>query len=329
MSNLPQALQRQLDEAEALEQQIYGQKEPAPEADPTPEVESVEPEAVAPSEPEAQEQVAPEAPTQPQPTSREEDANYWKQRFATVQGMLNAQSGQFRDLQAQVQALTTELSEAKKTKVEPSKEEPLVTEKDVEAFGSDLINLQERVAKKAIAEAKEQFQDIINHQSEYIRQLESRLGNVDQQVAASAQDRFYTALGQQVPDWEAVNGDQRFLNWLSEVDSLTGVARQVYLDDAANRLDLARTAAIFQAFKATLPKVDAPQGQSRQAELQRQVAPSKGRGTSAPEFGKKVWTKEEYERAYDPRNIRSMGQAAADALEREADLAAQEGRVQW
>ena len=248
-------------------------------------------------------------------------------------GLNQQQAQQLHELRSQVSTLTTEIANLK-TQPEPKSADPLVTDKDVETFGSDLIDLQERVAKKTLAEARAEFKGIIDQQAEYIKQLEAKVGVVDQQVAASAQDRFYDALAKQVPDWEQVNGDQRFLEWLGEVDNMTGVARQAYLDDAANRMDLARVVAIFSAFKQSVAPAQQAQPQSQQAqsrkqELERQVAPSKSKASAPTETGKRIWTKAEFERAMDPRYTKHMSADEAAKLEAELDLAVVEGRVQF
>ena len=111
---------------------------------------------------------------------------------------------------------------------------------------------------------------------------------------------------------------------------MTGVARQAYLDDAANRMDLPRVVAIFNAFKQTV--APAPQktvSPERKQELERQVAPSKSKASAPTETGKRIWTKAEFERAMDPRYTKHMTKEQAAELEAELDLAVAEGRVQF
>ena len=332
MTNLPQALQRQLEEAEALEKALTQPEEPE-----TPEVQDQQTEIDATQSQELQAEPSPEAqqpeevpPLKAKP-GKEEDAEYWRSRATSMYGINQAQTQQLHELRNQVSVLTNEIANLKSKQEAPAQQDPLVTDKDVETFGSDLIDLQERVAKKAVAEARGQFQAVIDKQAEYIKQLEAKVGVVDQQVAATAQDRFYEALARQVPDWEQVNGDNRFLQWLGEVDQMTGVSRQAYLDDAANRMDLARVAAIFTAFKQTV--APAPQkanvAPERKQELERQVAPSKSKASAPTESGKRIWSRAEFEKAMDPRYTKHMSKEQAAELEAELDLAVAEGRVQF
>ena len=87
---------------------------------------------------------------------------------------------------------------------------------------------------------------------------------------------------------------------------------------------------LFNAYKVLTGK----QGQTQQRqqvrqELERQVAPAKATASAPTAPAGKIWTRAEFERAYDPRNIRDMGQAKADALVAQAEQALAEGRVQW
>lgn len=336
MSNLPQALQRQLEEAEAIEKALTGANEETTEevVETTEEVTEQTQSTESESQPEAQNT---EAPSQLKAKpGREEDAAYWQQRAQTMYGINQSQSQQLHELRNQVSQLTSEIAKLNEQKAAPQpSNESLVTDKDVETFGSDLIDLQERVAKKAIAEARGQFQAVIDQQAEYIKQLEGKLGVVDQQVSASTQDRFYEALAKAVPEWEQINVDQRFLVWLGETDQMTGVTRQAYLDDAANRMDLARVTAIFNAFKqavgavATEKTEQVNKAAEKKSELERQVAPGKSKASAPAESGKRIWTRAEYERAYDPRYTKHLSADQAAQLEAEADLAVAEGRVQF
>lgn len=330
---LPKALQRQLDEAEALEKALTQQQETEtpevpPQATEVPVTESQQTQAEP--TPEAQPPVEPQLKAKP---GKEEDADYWKSRATSMYGINQAQAQQLHEMRNQVSHLTSEIANLKSKPAEPEHVAPTVTDKDVETFGSDLIDLQERVAKKAVAEAKGQFQAVIDQQADYIKQLEAKVGAVDQQVSATAQDRFYEALGNQVPEWEQINNDKRFLEWLGEVDPMSGLARQAYLDDAANRMDLPRVVSIFAAFKQTVAAPAAAKApdttQSKQSELERQVAPSKSKASAPTESGKRIWTRAEYERALDPRYTKHLSADEASKLEAEADAAVAEGRVQF
>jgi len=313
---LPEAIQRQVEEAEALERQMT-----------QPSQDIVGEEAVQEETPvvaEATEHVEPETRNVEPDRRREDDADYWKQRFNTVQGMLNAQSAQFteqlRAANERIQALASDLEKQKETRTAPQ-----VDDKDAETFGEDLTEAIDRRAKRmAESLVAEQTQSLLNH----IQQLETKLGSVNQQVEVSTQDRFYSHLEQLAPTYRETNQDQGFLTWLGEIDPVYGEPRQAALDAAAQKLDAERVAQIFKAYESLTGKqvAQAQKAQVRQ-ELQRQIAPTGTKAASNAAPTEQVWSLSEYEKAMDPRNIYTMGRVKADELAQEAERALLEGRV--
>jgi hypothetical protein len=313
---LPEAIQRQVEEAEALERQMT-----------QPSQDIVGEEAVQEETPvvaEAAEHVEPETRNVEPDRRREDDADYWKQRFNTVQGMLNAQSAQFteqlRAANERIQALASDLEKQKEAKTVPQ-----VDDKDAETFGEDLTEAIDRRAKRmAESLVAEQTQSLLNH----IQQLEAKLGSVNQQVEVSSQDRFYSRLEQLAPTYRETNQDQGFLTWLGEIDPVYGEPRQAALDAAAQKLDAERVAQIFKAYESLTGKQVAQEQKAQvRQDLQRQIAPTGTKAASNAAPTEQVWSLSEYEKAMDPRNIYTMGRLKADELALEAERALLEGRV--
>ena len=190
------------EEVEVVERQLYQQPEGTAEAEAVQETPAVQNEPQA----EATEHVEPEPQTivkAEEPPRRDDEVAYWKQRFATVQGMLNSQSAQFgeqlRLANDRIQALTTDLESVRKAS---AAEPPRSNDNDAEVFGEDLVGaIDRRAEQKARALVAQETQQLMA----YVKQLEAKLGNVGEQVAESTQDRFYNRLAALVPDYEAVN----------------------------------------------------------------------------------------------------------------------------
>lgn len=311
---LPKQIQDELAEAEAIQQAMAVQAEPPKE-----EVQTEPAPVVAAAEP-VREQAASE-PTQPS-----EDDTKWKQRFDTLQGKYSAEVPRLYDAlkqrDVQLQQLAQEIERLKTAVVPPTKEEVSeVTDQDADAFGSDLIDLVRRAARE---ELRKSVPDAITRVERELAPIKQTVVELSKTQAVSAQDKFYAELEKKVPDWEKVNEQQGWLEWLAQYDPLSGRTRQQGLDEAAAHLDVERTVAFFSTWKSLQPAT--PVDQSQQ-ELARQVAPRKSQAASAP-VGEKIWTRAEYEAAYDRRNYAGKPDAYAKAMA-EADRAVAEGRINW
>ncbi len=325
--NLPEAIQRQVEEAEALERELYAQPEQSDEPQPAAEVTQATEQLPATDQESTSESKQDERVQQPQikaKPGREDDPSYWRDRANALYGMNQHQAEELRQLRAQMQEVTGEIARLRQ---EQRPVEQPVKDNDAETFGEDLVDtIDRRAEQKAKRLVEQQMAEV----SAYIRQLEAKLGSVNDQVTVSAQDRFYRALGGAVPDYAAINADQGFLTWLGEVDPIYGATRQAALDAAANALDASRVANVFNAYKALSGRAATDQQKQQvRKELERQTAPVSTKGNAQAGQQGKTYTQEEYTAALDPRNVSRMGKQAADALAADAEAAFYEGRVRF
>ena len=321
--DLPKAIQAQLDEAAEIEKQLKQPETP-------PETTDTDPVADPAPEP------APEAVPQSEPASepkQEVPEETWERRFKTLAGKYEAETPrlhqQIRDLQTQLESQAQALIEMQ-SRPEPTREpvKPLVTTDDEESFGADLVNLMRRVAAEATNNVADRMARLEAAASQ-INALQQKVTEVSTSQAQTAEERFYAKISEAVPDWQEVDKDDRWLAWLAEYDPIVGAPRQTALNTAGEALDAGRVIALFNQWKA-LNVVPQQQATSQaQAELQRQVAPSKSKATTAKPVTEKIWSSEEYERAFDPRLRATMSNDEVAKLQAEADRAAAEGRVRW
>lgn len=321
---LPKAIQKQLDKATEIEQAMAAQNAPK---DQVAVVETPAPVEVAPAPavPELTPAPAPEPQKQAaNGNDRDSDAVYWRKRFDTVQGMLNFE---IKQLERAFADKITEMQRQFEQQVQKAPPQaptsgPLISAKDEEAFGSDLIDLARRAAREEFSRlAAPLFAEVRKE----LNPVREQVGKVIERQETSEQERFYQTLTAMVPEWEQINADTRWLEWLGEVDMLLGAPRQKALDDAHQAMDVQRVAGLFNTWKAQY----APKPKSAARDLERQVAPPKTGGSSAVPSAPKVWSRADYERAFDPRVTRSMATTDVVKLQAEADRAAQEGRVRW
>jgi FtsZ-binding cell division protein ZapB len=312
---LPKAIQDQIEHADQIVAQLNGEA-PAP-ADTPPQEEP------QPTEP-APEVVVPKA--EPAPVTTPPQPDVWETKYNVLQGKYNAEvprlSQQVRELMQANQKLAEDM-EALKTQRTTADQNSLVTDADKEAFGSDLVDLAERVARKNLLPLQQELAQLKEENNRLMQQVE-RTGH---DVASTAMEAYTMNLTRLVPNWQDVNVDQGFLTWLGQIDPVFGVERQAALDRSLERMDATATAAVFNAYLASLPQARKPDPKD---ELQRQVAPNRSRSAAAPvadDWSQKHWTEQEIHQFYMDQRRGVYSPAEADRISNEIDRAVAEGRI--
>jgi hypothetical protein len=230
-------------------------------------------------------------------------------------------------LQSQVNELTTSVSKLteKLTTTPPEPPQPAatgVTEKDREAFGDELLEVVGRVVSNAISPLLARIAELEGKTTATTTQVEQ----VAKTQTATAQQIMVNRLTELVPDWQAINTDQKFLDWCLTTNPLTGQPNQALL------------AAIFTTYKAhagitpSAPTpAQTPVTPAAKAELESQVQPGTNRPSNpqVPTNEARVFTPREVEQFYIAlsKGEYKGQEAKAQALEAEIDRAMAEGRV--
>jgi hypothetical protein len=229
-----------------------------------------------------------------------------------------------RELRSQLEKLQREAA-APKPDTKPTTPEKLVTDADVEAFGSDLIEVQRKVAREVAAEFRGEL-DAMKAENEKLREQLTATGS---QVSEAS---FEQRLHRMVPDFEAVNVDPKWIAWLNEIDPLLRGPRLTVAQTAFNQGDAEGIAHYVNLFKATLaPAVPSEQKpDSKAEELARQVQPNRTANNAPPTSQKgKIYTDRDIQGMFK-RSIELGAKGQPDEarkLEAEIDLAYKEGRV--
>jgi hypothetical protein len=317
-TKLPDAVKRQVEEAEAIDAEIAAQAAPAPAPppdDPPPPPPAAEPPAQAPTE------------------------ENWQHKFLTLQGKYNTETATLR---SQVTTLTQEIEALKAAKPAPTPEpkpaapapEPqkLVTQQDVETFGADLVDLMRRIVVETDAGEKARLQDQIAELKGLIPTLKKDVEQVTSATVDVKRERYFSDLEKLVPDYADINVDEAFLGWLTGEDPLSGFKRNAILQNAFNAFDHQRTAVIFNAFKQETGKTAPPPPAPKPSEgLETQVSPagSKTPTTPTPDDGQKIWSSSEVQDFYNAvtRGDYRGRQDEARRIDAEIDKALIENRV--
>lgn len=276
---LPRHVQRQADALNAFDAEIEARNAPQPAAaDAAPAEPQADP-APEPEQPQAPETPAAPKPDRGAPTDPPVADATWEAKYRTLQGMFNAEvpklHRQNAELQQQLEAIRKAQQEAPTQQQEPPVEEPAadpqLMSKAVETYGSELVEFIQRMAREEARASARMLKGGFDELRGRLDEITQGVGTVTQQQEQTAQLTFLGELAKRVPDYEAINVDDRFLQWLADVDELAGTTRQDLLNSAVQARDPARVAVFFNRFKADvgLPVTQA-QPQPRPAQTQAQ-----------------------------------------------------------
>ncbi|SEJ46672.1 hypothetical protein SAMN05216201_10985 [Pseudomonas linyingensis] len=302
---LPRSVQDQIDAAQRLQSQLNKPAEaenPADQA--TPEA---KPQDAAPVD------TAQSAEPTPPAQAETRDAAYWRHRFDVIQGKYNVEVPALRkEIDTLKQQIAAAPSAQQGSAVQRAQEAMAdLTPEEIDEFGPDLVNLIKRVAgSAAAAQASKADQGDL-------QTIKSELSQLREEKQQDAEARFWATLEEQVPNFRAINANPDFLAWLTEIDPMSGAARQQLLASAQHSLDPYRVATIFRSFAGAAPKKT-----TIPDEL---VQPRQSRAAPAEPSAAKVWTRGEISQFY--RDKASMPADKAAALEADIFSAQAQGRI--
>lgn len=258
MTALPKSVQRQLEQADAIQAQLAQPPAATEVISDASQVLATPPE--------------PPAPVAPEPPPKPVDSVDWKNKALTLEGMLRTQGSELKAQNtillgqvSQLQRTVEGLQQAAAKPVEPPKATP--DPKDVEQFGSEMMDMVQRYVSGAV-------NDLKRFVEERVQRVEGVVQTVGQKADDTREATFWASLEQQVPRYREINASDSWMAWLAEVDELTGVPRQAALKAAQNALDAVRVAKIFKLYEKTLPPAPS-------SALASQVSPGTG-GSAAP-----------------------------------------------
>ena len=293
---LPIQVQQQADEAEALAQQLAGEHSIAPQA-----------------------------------TSDEEQGNGthvdevhakpsedYEQKYRTLQGIFNKQTSELRQQLAEqansMKQLQEQLAEAHRA-AEEQNAAVFGTDEDRANFGSDFVELVERGVDARTAEYRKEIASL----KAQLADMGSTLNRVGQDAEVSRHAAFLADLDTLVPGWKEQNNDPAFLEWLRDVDPVSGMVRQDLLSRYEAERNSRQVANIFSAFSGKTSKQSQPK-------LAQQVSPSRGHSGAAPQ-SKPVYTESQIAGFYDAWRRGMYTDEQGKALEKDIELAYAEGRI--
>jgi hypothetical protein len=354
MSALPKAVQKQIEEANRLAEQLNNERlNPTP---PTPSPSVPDPgNAPAAAAPDAGQPPADGGQPASSAASPTPAAEGWEQKYRVLQGKYNAevprlqrqvneQNSTLEQLKAQLTATQGMLSALANGRVAapagqgsaPAAPAKLVKDEEVAEFGADLTDFIRRVAQESVLPAVDQKLQPVQQQVAEVRQTATK---VVEQSHQSAHERLLTTLDREIAGWRQQNNDPAFLDWLEQPDPYSGMARGALLRQAYEGFDAPRIIAFFKGYRNEHAVVTPPTPaaapatpEASQRKLDDFVAPGTPKsGTTGAQdgAGKRIWTQAEIKRFYDDCTAGKYRNNLERRKQTEEDIvaAAREGRV--
>lgn len=301
MAALPKSVQKQIDEANRIAEEVYSKETPK-DQEQSEEV-SAEASSEDTQQPEGGDPVSASEPKDSQPTegstaqasadpearqsedqSRQGDG--WEHKYNVLRGKYNAEvprlqkenreiSEHLRELQQRLndtQALIATMNKRDSAPADqPDKKElDQISDEEIREFGPDLKDFIERVARVAVMP---ELQNALEERDQKFSKLERQTSTIAEQSTEAARDKFFSDLSREVPGWAEQNEDPKFLEWLDQRDPYAGRTRMQLLTEAYQKLDTPRVVAFFKGFQSENAVVTSQSDSTAPAKEERKQEP--------------------------------------------------------
>ena len=179
----------------------------------------------------------------------EDDLKKEKHRYKVLQGMFDKR---IRPLEGEISALRQQNLDltsiiAKRTEEVESKPKPIDFTKTLTRDQIDALETQgySPDAINAMGES------IMGVSKQHIDSIGKDVSELRKDIATTRDQRFWSDLKRDVPEWEVTNDEPEFHEFLGESIPYVGMTRKQVLDQARNNLDSVTVANIFNDFKQT------------------------------------------------------------------------------
>jgi hypothetical protein len=300
-------------------EQISGEQKP--DGEPKPDGEG-EPKPDDESKPDGGE---PKPDVKKEPTDEE-----YKQKYFVLKGKYDAEVPR---LQAELKELKDSVAELKAVKPKetpaPDKtEDDLLSDPSIKYLHDEYPEVYKAVL--AIEKKK-----VVKSDDKSGTELSERIAKIEKSQTRTIEERFGDDLNRLAPDWEKINEDPKFLEWLKEEDQFTGYTRFQLATSAQNDMNGPRVAAFYNAFKKDIyPEVknDDPNNGESKKDMSKFVAPnaSKSGSNREPNKESEPITREYINKFYSDaaKGVYEGRKEAYDKIEALITKALSEGKIE-
>lgn len=335
--NIPKAVR----DAAAAADAHYQPPAPEPAPEPSEGVQIANPPPEPAPQPPAPEPAPPVTPPGNDrfPPVESASAEEWRSRFISENGRyraklraIEAHEQTINGLQNIIDDMREQLTTRPAPTPEPTPQQNLITDKEKEDFGSEMLDV---VGRRAVEVLNPELATLRAQVADMAKQLRGTVKTVQ----ANTEKELVASLAAEVPNWREINFDDKFKSWLALPDPYSGAIRQKLLNDAFEQKRTPQVIAFFKGFlseEAALdpqptPTVPAPVQPSKPG-LEQFAAPGRARtpasGSPLPVEKPIIYTSQ-ITAFYNL--VRAGGYAGKeeekDSLEREIFAAQKDGRV--
>jgi hypothetical protein len=218
-------------------QEVQPPSPPMPPQAVSPDTPPVQP--APPAEPPVVAEPTPTFDPNERPTGPIENGS-WEQKYLALQGRYKKDTAEMREQMSQLgdELMRTQevLQKPGNGSQPPSMPRGYLTEKDVQEYGPDVLDLAQRAALHAV--------------TPNLSRLEDENAKLRRQLAEDRKRGLYQTLDAQIPDWRQIDNNPRWRQWLHLPDLYSGRIRQQLLNDAIQAADATRVSSFFRGFLA-------------------------------------------------------------------------------
>jgi hypothetical protein len=177
----------------------------------------------------------PPADTPPSPAPQDTDVD-WRRQYLAMQGRYEGAQRTLGEMQEQMHQMGEELLRLQQPRRQapPPQTRSYITDKDVQNFGPDLIDLTQRSAVQVMEPR--------------LREVADENQNLRRQIAREAKARLDAQVEAAVPNYRDIDQDPRWHDWLRLPDMLSGRIRQTLLNEAIAAAHAPRVISFFKGF---------------------------------------------------------------------------------
>src|SRR5262252_8093242 len=165
----------------------------------------------------------------------------WQKRFLDMQGRYSASQKTIGEMQEQMTQLGDELLQLRRPSPQqrpqaPAQSQQYLTDRDVQNYGTDLIDFTQRAAIQAVQPR--------------LQYLQGENEDLRQQLAREARMRLDMLVEAAIPNYREIDSNPRWHQWLRLPDPYSGRIRQELMNDAIAAASATRVLSFFKGFLA-------------------------------------------------------------------------------